>query len=75
MGPTVSVQGVRVRYRASDLGEGVVETFPEATSFTVEPDNTLVLIYYNGKTDEIVGTVHADRWDSAVIEHDEANAG
>jgi hypothetical protein len=66
---------VRIRYRASDLGEGVVEEVAEANGYEILEDNTLVLHERwtdgNGrKKKALVGSVHRDRWDSVVVMSD-----
>jgi hypothetical protein len=67
---------VRVRYRANDLSEGVVETFHEANAFHIHEDNTLELRESwvekgnDGKRRSwyrVVGEIHHDRWDSVVL--------
>ena len=67
---------VRVRYRANELSEGVVEDILEANSFRIHEDNTLslrktwVVKCKDGKRRskcKVVGEVHRDRWDSVVV--------
>ena len=67
---------VRVRYRANELSEGVVEDILEANTFHVHEDNTLELRetwVVKGKDGKrrsrckVVGEVHRDRWDSVVV--------
>jgi hypothetical protein len=67
---------VRVRYRASELSEGVVEEILEANAFLIHEDNTLELRESWVEEDKdgrrrsrskVVGEVHRDRWDSVVV--------
>jgi hypothetical protein len=67
---------VRVRYRANDLSEGVVETIDEANAFHIHEDNTLELRESWDETRSdgttvtrymVVGEIHRDRWDSVVV--------
>lgn len=67
---------VRLRYRANELSEGVVEDILEANNFHVHEDNTLELREtwaLKGKDGKrrsryrVVGEVHRDRWDSIVV--------
>ncbi len=67
---------VRVRYRANELSEGVVEDIVEANTFLIHDDNTLelreswVVKGKDGKRrsrSKVVGEVHRDRWDSVVV--------
>ena len=64
---------IRVRYKANDLSEGVVETISEANAFEVQEDNTLRLLerWTDEETEKIrqrcVGVVKWDRWDSVVV--------
>jgi hypothetical protein len=67
---------VRVRYRANDLSEGVVETIDEANAFHIYDDNTLELreSWDDSRGDGttvtrymVVGEIPRDRWDSVVV--------
>jgi hypothetical protein len=69
---------IRVRYRANELSEGVVETFHEANAFHIHEDNTLELREAwveegrDGKRRDryrVVGEIHRDRWDSVVVQN------
>jgi hypothetical protein len=65
---------VRVRYRASELGEGAdTDYFTEANSYKVLDDNTLELRWVDPETRKVqkVGLVHPDRWDSCVVEDED----
>lgn len=76
IGRTEPTMAVRVRYRANELSEGVVEDILEANNFRVHEDNTLELREtwaVKGKDGKrrsrcrVVGEVHRDRWDSVVV--------
>jgi len=67
---------VRIRYRANELSEGIVEEIHEANAFHVHEDNTLELRETSTVKDNegkrrtrtrVVGEVHPDRWDSIVL--------
>lgn len=73
---------VRVRYRASDLGEGTVEVFHQANSYEADEWDRLILMERwievdpetgeeQGKKKRQVGMVPAGRWDSVVVLEDE----
>lgn len=70
---------VRVRYRANDLSEGVVEEIPWANQWEVLADDTLILLdVYDDddgkKRKRKVGSVHRERWDSVVVIDEDAEA-
>lgn len=71
---------VRVRYRANDLSEGVVEEIPWANNWEVAEDNTLYLldVFIDDETEKRVkrkvGVVHQERWDSVCLVEEEETA-
>ena len=55
--------GVLIRFRSTELTQGPLVHYREATSYAVMRDNTVELLD-GGRN---VGVVHADRWDSVEI--------
>lgn len=62
---------LRVRYKAMEFNEGVVE-YLDADSYAILEDHTVELRRVNPATRKyrVVGALHPDRWDSIVILED-----
>lgn len=61
---------VLVRYHKTELERDAdYETFADADAFAVHEDNTLEL----RRADEVIGFVHAERWDSVCTTEDAAD--
>ena len=62
---------IRVRYKAMEFNEGVVE-YLDADKYVLYEDHSVELRRFNPETGKyrVVGTLHPDRWDSIVVMED-----
>ena len=64
------MKGVIVRFRPLELtSAGIVRRYKRADSYDITEDNTVILL----AGDNVIATIHRDRWDAVEMATEAAN--